>query len=41
MIFKNNKVEKDINFIRICDVSRSSTIVQQIDTVYSKEESYE
>ncbi|ASZ78168.1 hypothetical protein [Staphylococcus phage SA3] len=36
MIFKNNKVEKeikkDINFIRICDVSGSSIIVQQKDT---------
>lgn len=36
MIFKNNKIEKeikkDINFIRIYDVSGSSTIVQQKDT---------
>lgn len=36
MIFKNNKVKKevtkDINFIRIYDVSGSSTVVQQKDT---------
>lgn len=36
MIFKNNKVKKeitkDINFIRICDVSGSSIIVRQKDT---------
>ncbi|AVR55455.1 hypothetical protein HOT02_gp010 [Staphylococcus phage phiSA_BS2] len=35
-MFKNNKVEKeikkDINFIRIYDVSGSSTIVKQKDT---------
>lgn len=35
MIFKKHKeeeVKKDINFIRICDVSGSSTIIQQKDT---------
>lgn len=35
MIFKKHKeeeVKKDINFIRICDVSGSSTVVQQKDT---------
>lgn len=35
MIFKKHKeeeVKKDINFIRICDVSGSSIIVRQKDT---------
>lgn len=30
--YKEEEVKKDINFIRIYDVSRSSTIIQQKDT---------